>query len=272
MGINNARKEYMKKKLLLIILSLLIITCSKEKKNIEPQSYVYENENTDTDVVVYKNYNKKIMIDTIPTGASVFWGLDRPSFTTPVELNLADLKYDKVLRFERLRYFTEEIEINADELLDKDTLIIPLKENKAFVDDYYLSYSRRQQADGITKEFCRYIYDENAKLIRIDSYIHELEGYYNITLDEQGRIKTKQFNGIDGHVASAEKVEYNEDGIPIPYIGDDYELFIYVEYGDKDSEYTKRVTEKYFSKNTPEEKRKEYLETHYFSGIIYTYQ
>ena len=289
---------------------LLFFLTSCNNSPVEDEQLIIENRNEqeilnriDVKNIVMENERILFELDTEPQGAFVFFE-DGHFFMTPVTLNLELKEY--ILRIERLRYYPEELilDVNKIKATENKTIKIQLKNNMAFTKEHYLSYYSRQQADGIGKEFCRYIYDENAKLIRIDDYIHNTKnGYYDITLDDNGNIITKQFYNSSGEKNEIiEHFEYNDENQLIKswYTGRDdikwdceyfyrngilekqisqsnngtsvFDYIIEVKYGTKYSEYTKIITEKYFYPNSTEKEREEALESDFLPRENYIYQ
>ena len=233
---------------------LITITCKRSieqnnfQENIqEPNLLNILNDKYTENIIIPER--RKIKVDTSPSGSFCF--IDNEFIgITPLYFEL-DLKYNSI-RFERLRYYSEEVEISDEQIKEDMNIIVPLEnENKAFTEDYYLSYSSRSQSDGIQKEFCRYIYDENAQFIGIDSYIHnEKQGFYSVNDSVSIQLRMPE---------SERKTRIND------YI-------LEIEYGAKDSGYTKIVTEKYFYQYSTEEEKEENIKNDYLPRTIYTYQ
>ena len=295
--------------LVFVLASFFIFSCNKYSEKNGQTPVIKDINNQDISRGISEENNQMqdervlIKVDTVPQGAFIFLE-EGYFFITPVTLNL-ELKEYK-LKIERLRYYPEELILNVSQIKtanDKD-VNIQLKRNTSFTKEYYLSYSSRQQADGIGKEFCRYIYDEDAQLIRIDSYIHNTKnGYYSITLDNNENILTKQFyNNSNETSGSVENFEYNDKNQPVKswYTGLDdvkwdteyfyrdgilekkisqnedgtftFDYIVEVKNGSINSEYTKIVTEKYFPANSTDEERKEAFETDFLPRTNYLYQ
>jgi hypothetical protein len=285
----------------LLIVSLMLFSCINTK-NIEQNEHITTITNNDNN----KNSNDRILVylDSVPPGAYVFFE-DGRFFTTPAQFNLEKKEYK--FKIERLRYYSEELVIDVNQInkTNNNSIQVKLKRNPAFTKDYYLSGSLYVQADGVSKEHSRYIYDENAKPIRIDNYIHNsYDGCYNITLDDNGNILTKQIVNISGEASEAiEHFEYNNKNQLIKswYTGlsDDrkwdkeyfykdgvlekvviqsnngtliFDFIVETKYGSINSAYTKIITEKNFNPNSTEEKRKKDLEDDYLARTIYGYQ
>jgi len=270
----------------------------KVDKNEQEATIINNNENEET-----SDKRIQVYLDSVPQGAYVFFE-EGYFYITPVLLNLQLKEYK--LKIERLRYYQEDLVIDVRQInkTGNKSIQVKLKRNPAFTEDYYLSDSIYLQSDGIGKESRRYIYNENAKLIRIDSYIrNSYDGYYNITLDNNGNILTEQYVDNSGETnSSIEHFEYNnknqlikswltgrenvkwdneyfyKDGILERKVSQSntgtfvFDFIVETTYGSIDSEYTKTVTEKYFYPTSTEEERKKDLENDNLPRTVYTYQ
>jgi hypothetical protein len=287
----------------------VLISCHKEKGKHEQPIILQENNeqnafnNINIEDRATTNERIQIKLETEPQGAYVFFE-EGHFFITPVILNLQQKDYK--LKIERLRYYPEELTVDVNQIIADgiDLIQVQLRRNALFTEDYYLSDSIYLQADGIGREFRRYIYNENAQLIRIDRYTnYSYEGYYSITLDNNGNIITEQFYNTSNETTGVIKhFEYNNENLLIRtwYSGRDdlvfnseyiyqngvlerqvsqnkNETFVYnyiveIENGSINSEFTKRVIEKYFHPNYTDKERIEALVNDYLPRTIYTYQ
>jgi hypothetical protein len=301
---------------IIIFISFLLFSCNKKDEQYEQQISINDIEeheevnkseseqnisnNIKTDTIQLSDGN--LRINTIPQGAFLFLE-DDSYYITPVTLNLEIGEYR--FRIERLRYYPEElnIKINQIEFTDND-FQIQLRKNQTFTDDYYLSYTS-EQFIGIKGEFCRYIYNDNAQLIRIDNYSYDnmfdeiVKGYYNVTLDNNGNIISRRhYHAYAGPADVIQHFEYNNEnqlirsyftgiydyGADVKYFyrdgvlarteyvgyyssGINYHI-VEIEYGSIDSDFTKR---EYRYDVSYENKEKE-IDTENLSKTIYTFQ
>jgi len=296
--------------MLFIVLLVFITTAgfsiSYHTKNIEQNEHrtaITNNDNNQT-----SNERILVYLDSVPSAAYVFFE-DGHFDTTPVQLKLEKKEYK--LKIERLRYYSEELSIDVNQInkTNNNSIQVKLKRNPAFTEDYYLLSSLYVQEDGVGKEYNRYVYNENSKLIRIDKYIRSsYDGCYNITLDDNGNILTKEIVNISGIASGAiEHFEYNNKnqltkswytGISDPagrtakwekeYFYKDgvlekvvtqsnngtliFDFIVETKYFSINSDYKKIITEKNFRPNSTEEERKKDLKNDELARTIYTYQ
>jgi hypothetical protein len=226
---------------LLFILIIYFVSCGKNNIKTNDNGN-YENDDAYLIEETLNNENKvNVKIDTIPTGSACF--IDG-SFIgiTPFELILSDKKYN--IHFDRVRFFSEDFELDLSGIDGSITKKYELEKNQMFNAIEYLAYEFYQQADGVGRYSLIYVYDEKAELVKIEDYLNgEVVGHYELTIDNNGKIISKvYYSEVENKIIRSINYFYNDNGILEKDEFESRSVIGYTEYFYEDTLLYKTVT------------------------------